>query len=742
MFGDWTATGPVPVGTLLRGAAAAAAALVVLYVLKPRLRTVEVPFAGLWAALLKESKSSVWWRRLRRLLSLLVQALVAGLLFVGAADPRSEASLRAGRHILVLLDASASMKALDGKVSAGPPGRHTRLEEAKEAVRRLLARKAPRDRVMLVQMDSQINPLTGWEESLDTLQRALERVRATDAPADLLRALRFAVDVLRTTSDPLLVLVGDGAYPESVRRKVLWKAPKEQPRATGVAARPGKGRAPAPKPLGGGAALAPVVLGKVPVKAILVGRSRNNVGIVAFSARRHLVDRSNYEVFARIQNFRKRAADVRLELSTGGQIPDTARLHLGPGEAKTFIRRSVPAVAAELVLKLLPTSGRGPLDDLPLDDVAYALVPERSAAKVLLVSEGNLYLEGALLLDERMEYDRIPHQAYELSKVAGHNVVIFDGYHGEPLPKRGNVLIFDPDPDKSPIPVVRRVANPPIMWPSEPKHRRHPIMRFVTLKNVNTVEASVFRLSEGDEPLMMTDERGPVFAAVRHRNGRKLVVVGFSLKHTDWVIRVSFPVFVLEAIDWFLGTDPRLVPTYRTGRFWRIPVDTTSDTVVVLDPLRRRFLAPVESGRALVYGRMTGYYSILAGRSRQKVAANLANASESDIHVPERLVFGPKGAERTLERPNIEGRAGVQAASGNHLGWGLGALLVGIALLVLALSVGRTGALWAFGAAVLLAAGTALVVWSFEGRLWSAAAVGAVAVLLAEWLSYNRRVTV
>jgi len=785
-----TFTGPLAPMVLVKVGAAAAGALALLYVIKLRLRTVEVPFATLWAMVLKETKSSSWWRRFKRLLSFLVQILAVFLLLAAASNPTPKSDLQGGRHILVLVDASASMTAQDGQLENHGKGPFTRLEEAKVRLKRLLANKQRRDKIMIVQMDSQVTALSSWTEDGELIDRTIDRVHATHAPADLARALRFARDVLSSVSEPTLLLVGDGGYDPAILSRIYWGGippttldggparPRTEPRTGRPSAhtteaarassplstkppRPARSRpsgrrrrgrhdepparpvkAPRPPALGGGAALSPIGLGKLPVSVLLVGRSRNNIGITAFNARRYLDDRLNYEVFSKITNYRTRPVTIQVQLYSGGQIPDTATLHMEAGATKTFIRRAIPAVATNLIMKLTTASGSSRLDDFPLDDVGYALVPERPAAKTLLVSSGNLYLEGALLLDARNEYDRIPHDQYKPELVKKYNVVIFDGYHGEELPAPGNYILFNPDKDQSPIPIVRQVANPPIMWPSEPKHRRHAIMKFVTLKNVNTVKASVFKLGPNDRPLMMTDERGPVFAAVRRTKNRRIVEVGFSLKETDWVIRISFPVFVLETINWFLGDDPRLIPTYRTGRLWRIPVDIAGDKVVAFDPMKRRFMIPVSGGFAKILGKYVGYYTILADKHRIKVAANLANPIESKIEVPKTLLFGDKDRGRVLGPLHMTRTRATKSQHGPNpaLGWFL--LVLGVALLITALVVGPTGPLWAFLAMLCLAGGSALLVYSQGMHLWTSLLAALLVLLVAEWITYNRRITV
>ena len=812
-FGDLTFTGPFPGATLLKVGGVALAALVVLYILKLRLRAVEIPFSKLWSRALKDTQSSSFWRRLKRLLSFLIQVLIVVLLLTAVGDPRSKAEVDEGRYFLVLVDASASMQAVDGEVTGQGKGPFTRLEEAKEKLKKLLAGKRRRDKVMIVRMDSQVTPLNTWETDLSVLRRVVDRIHASDAPADMARALRFAVDTLSPVKDPHLVIVGDGGYdPESLLTVYWGKHPpsdlldqepfepfvssetlsddggdedderdgpededaekeedkslgdqegvdekqsdpvdkaqrmkKDKRKKTGEDEEEGKKKkAPRPPALGGGAYLDPIGMGDIEVSSLLVGRSRNNVGITAFNARRYLDDKLNYEVFAQIRNYRDTNVTVAVELYSGGQIPDTSILNLGPGEVRTYIKRDLPASGADLTMKLVSRDGsRKRLDDFPLDDVAYGLIPERASLEILLVSNGNLFLEGALLLDEQSSYDRIPHEEYTPEMTNKYDVVIFDGYRGEELPPGGNYLIFDPDPEKSPIQVERQVKNPPMFWPSQPRHKRHAIMQFVNINNVNTVISSVLNLEKDDEPLMMTDERGPVFAAVRRRKGRRIVVVGFSLHQTDWVVRVSFPIFILDVLGWFAGDDPRLIPTYKTGETWRIPVDVAENAIQAIGPRRERIHVPVQDGEALLYGRHVGYYTLYPGKQRFRVAANLADVRESDIRVPDSLWLGGQKYGRKVPAADLERGPREEVEKHPARTWALVLLLlaVGLGLVVAGLFAGASGPVWVFIGLVLLSTTAAALIYLQGMQLWTALLVGVMVVLVAEWLTYHRRVT-
>src|SRR4030095_6581644 len=123
-----TLTGPIASSTLLALAGVLGGLLVVAYILKLRRRRYEVPFSKLWQRVLREKESSSLWRKLKRLLSLLVQVAFLLLLLFAAADPKLGEASPAARSVVIIIDASASMKALDD--GAGKPPRLALAQQA------------------------------------------------------------------------------------------------------------------------------------------------------------------------------------------------------------------------------------------------------------------------------------------------------------------------------------------------------------------------------------------------------------------------------------------------------------------------------------------------------------------------------------------------------------------------------------------------------------------------------------
>lgn len=488
----------------------------------------------------------------------------------------------------------------------------------------------------------------------------------------------------------------------------------------------------------------PISMGSISAHGVLVGSSSKNVGIVAFNARRNPSDRFSHQLFVKVKNYTKSPVRVNLLVSTGSVLPETVPMEIGPLETAQYIKGELPAAGEQMTGRIVPASGAGSLDDFPLDDVAFALLPRRQKSKVLLVSPGNLYLEGVLLLDEEnTSYTRIMPAAYSPGEAKKYDAVIFDDFTPDKLPEVGNFLLFDPQGASSPVKIQKRVKDPEIWWPQSDKDRRHPIMDFIRVKDLRTLEASVFELEGGDAPLIRLDERGDVYALARQSAGRRIVAVGFSTRQTNFVVRVGFPVFLLNTIAWFAGENTRLIHTYRTGETWTIPMEVPGEVVTMTDPKQRTYTIPIRSGQVSFYGRHIGFHSITTEQGKTfQIAGNLANPTESDITPGSALTLGFGKDARTLAPPTLKRESERSRISARSVI--ITVLLAGVGLLLLGLGLygGRAAPLWVLLGILLMAGSVVVVSFALELRPWMGFLLAVVIMLLAEWLTYNRRVTV
>jgi hypothetical protein len=584
--------------------AAFGAAVVVLYLLKLRRRQVVVPFVKLWEQVLAEKQTTRLFSQLKRILSLLIAlAIVAGLAFA-LGDPRYEGATASGRTIVLLIDASASMQATDTEAGS-------RIEAARESAQTLIEGLGPADRLLVAQMDATTTPVSPLSSDPRLLERALLDVEAVDVAADLGAGLRFALDVLRDEPGPEVVVISDGR---------LAPAPGiiDRTRESGVRLSFSK-----------------------------VGEASRNVAITAFSVRRYPLDKSQSEVLVELYNPTDEEHAVELTLFGDDQPLDVQRLTVAPNER---LRRFFENVSgADQTLEARLSLADGTRDALPVDDHAYARLPERRRARVLAVSAGNLYVSAALLLDEYLDVTEITPAEYP--QEGRFDVVVFDSFVPTTPPDADVIYIY---------PLVAEGRNEPFAVNGiverpffDQLDRQHPLLAFTALRDVNVSESLDVTLAP-DDRVVAGDALSPLIV-VGTRNGHRMVSVNFDLRKSDLPLRVAWPLLLLNAIDWFVAEDTAYVSSYRTGDTWHIPVPATESIATIVAPDGSSREVPVVDGRAVYAGDRAGFYTVRAGDHEDVFAANLGPGDEARIEPVEVLEIEGMRAEAPTS-----GRAGVR----------------------------------------------------------------------------------
>ncbi|HEY1695499.1 MAG TPA: VWA domain-containing protein [Polyangiaceae bacterium] len=566
--------------------------VLVLYILKLRRRVVAVPFSPLWERILRDKEATSLFSKLKRLLSLLLQLALLALLVLALGDPRAAESLLKGRTIVVLVDASASMQATDVSPS--------RLEKAKDAVRAVVRKMNGADRMLVAQMDAMVTPLGPMTSDTSALDRELDAVHATDTRADYPRALRFASDVLRGVDRGEILVVSDGE---------LGAASD----ASGA-----------------------VHLGDAKLSFEKVGSSDRNVGITQFAVRRYPLDKSRYEVMIELTNTGPQEEDVELQLLGDGALVDVTKLRLQPGKSLPRFYPQLSGASRTLEAKIALADGSH--DALPADDHAYALLPERRRAKVLVVSPGNTYLEAALLLDEYLDVTDVQPRGYpEAVKKGTWDTIVFDGATPPEMPK-ANALYIDPRGPGSPVKVGDELKAPGF----DKVDRKHPAVRFLALDDVNVAQGHKLVPEPGDKVLGASDGGASPLLVAGTRQGFRFVAMGFDVRDSDLPLRTAWPLFVIDCINWFTDEDSQYLSAFRTGEVWRVPVAGGVTSASLKMPDGSTLPVPVHEGRAVLLGEKAGFYELTAGDQTTAFAANLLDTAESTI--------GPKDA------PEVDGK--------------------------------------------------------------------------------------
>ncbi|MGC4091801.1 MAG: VWA domain-containing protein [Polyangiaceae bacterium] len=598
------------------------------YILKLRRRAVPVPFARIWDRVLRDQESHELFSQLKRWLSLLLQLAMLAALAFALGDPRVGEGTPKGKNVVVLIDASLSMQAIDVAPS--------RLVAAKEAAKRYVRGLGADDRALIVQMDMLPTPLSTLSSEPSELEAAIDKVRAEDTPADLARALSFAEDSLRGLPDALVVLASDGAL---------------STRALGEA--------------------------KIPLQMLPVGKGDKNLAITGFSARRYPLDKSRVEVMLEVSNTNDAPVEAELSLLGDGVVIDVSKLRLGPNERLPRFYSDISGASRRLEARVRLAAGK--LDDLPADDKAYALMPERRRARVLVVTRGNTYLEAALLLDEYLDVTYIEPGQYPPKE--RFDVTIFDNVAPRLVENSGSALYLNPPPAEAP-PV--KLDKPIADFGFDHWNRKSPLLRFLALGDVQAAHGYRIVPEKGDEVLGASDQ-GPILVSGA-RSGQRFVVLSFDARDSDFVLRPAWPLFTLGVIDAFVAEDSGYLSAYQTGRSWRIPAPSGVESAELVTPRGEKLIVPVKEGRAAFFGNQAGFYRLRVSGAEpfeHEFAANLADPDESHIKPEPKLSVAGKPAPYA-----VAGTPGVR------------------------------------------------------NRFWAYLLIGVVLVSVLEWFSYHRRVTV
>ncbi len=613
--------------TLLQALGVTAAAVTALYLLKLRRRRVTVPFSPLWTKLLAEPRSRAPLHKLKRWLSWLLALALLAALAGAAGDPRADERAEDRRSWVVLLDASASMRAGDGTP--------TRFDDARREAMRVVDSLRGGDTAMIVRVDADVTPLTPLTSDRRTLSDAVAAARPGEAAADLRRALRFADATLHGRPGGWIVIVSD----------LAGEAP-DDPRSPGAP----------------------------PVSWAPVGARGDNVGILGFNARPYRANRRQYEVFLRLRNDGAVPAECRVAIHADGILTEVLSLSVPPG-------RTVDRLFPDLVVEGRRIEARlevveGPDNLLPVDDVAYALLPAPAPLRVGLVTPGNLFLEAALLLDDNIEV-----------------VVTAPGPLGDVSPPP-DAWVFDRWAPSEPVAAPALYIAPPAggsPWPrtgvtvAEGLVRvkaDHPLGRWVGLPDLGAPEVARIRTAPHDAVVMRAG--GAPLVVARAREGLKppAVIWTFDPLESDLPLKAAFPLMLMHTFEWFARGSGDTPSSWSVGRSWKIPVRSDATTAQVLEPGGQRRVVPVSDGHARMRGRQTGFHEVTAdGADAVIVAASLHDPEESAIAPSEARVQAARQTPPPTRR----------AAAGGHPPW----LLLGLfALVWLALEWGSFHRRW------------------------------------------------
>ncbi len=179
--------------------------IILLYML--RLRRTELPISStfLWQQLVRDREANAPWQRLHFSWLLLLQLLILAALVLALARPFREVKTITTGRIVLLLDASASMKATD--VSPN------RFAAARSIAEDLVDTLGPDDTMTVIRVAEVPEVLAAASRDKLVLRSAIGDAQPGDVSADWFAAMTLAAAGAAGVSELNVVIVSDGGLP-------------------------------------------------------------------------------------------------------------------------------------------------------------------------------------------------------------------------------------------------------------------------------------------------------------------------------------------------------------------------------------------------------------------------------------------------------------------------------------------------------------------------------------------------
>ncbi len=668
-------------------------AILILYFLKLRRQEQVVSSTLLWRRSVHDLRVNAPFQRLRRNLLLLLQLLFATLLILALARPYGSLRQAGGRQAALIIDVSASMatRDVDGR---------TRLEAAREEALALIEnlptatwRGGEADRLCVIAAADRPLLLSGLTADKQTLRNAVRSIGLRSTTTDMAAALEMAIAVTGVARTVREMEAGGeiesaerpSAQPETYEG-VLGDSVKT---ATDVLLLSDGAFPPIASRISERLSGPPVEGASGGSRYIRIGSpGTENTAIVSLSAREDPAAVGGRQLFARIESTAGEEREVTVTLEIEGAFVDEKTLTI-PARSGS----SADAVGSRGVIFELPEEALGrvhlriePGDAFPVDDEAFAVLEPPEPISVLLVTEGNFFLETALRVNgNTLEYEILPPEDWPgeapPARADGEpwELIVFDRF-APPLTPEGASFFIDAVPG---LPGLRVREEGQLFFPAIYDWKRlHPTLRHLSLLERISIRSCrnlafegawaelVFAEGlyaedpdalEGEDDWLQLPAREVTLLGALLSEKRRAAVLAFDILQTrDWVLRPGFPLFIRNVIHWLARPGGlHRAAVQRTGTTLRLSFPEPVTDVTVTTPSGASSRPPMASPRSAYFSdtHQPGFYRVRAnGRPERLFAFSLLSGAESRIAARESVRLGETtlAGEADGERENRE----------------------------------------------------------------------------------------
>ncbi|ANX01403.1 aerotolerance regulator [Thermoclostridium stercorarium subsp. leptospartum DSM 9219] len=541
--------------------------IILLYVLKQKREKVTVSSLALWSKVIDDMQVNTPWQKLRKNLLMFLQIVAAILIVLVLAGFSLKLNTGEALSVIIVIDNSLSMASTDIKP--------TRLAAAKQDAIEYVENLPGNSRVTVVTIGGEPDVLIYASTSKNEVRKSIASISQSSGYVDAEKAGELVLFLKDQEKDARIVLFSDTFFSFG-NEKVKFSEYKKQN-------------------------------DNIAVTGLTYTKTGN--GITAMSI---------------IRNQGEKSAEITVSLYGDDEFIDSKWVTIPGNQTKTIWWNKIPDNVRTLRVSVETE------DILPDDNNGYEVVVTEKDVKILLVTNGNIFLEKALSLIEGVEVARTSpdETVYE-----GYDLYVFDGFIPGKFPKDGNMVIFSPTPNS--LFSVGDWMDNPLVSPSD-----HPVFRYLDKLSFAVGRTRIIGKPEWAEVIMEYSGNPIIMEGVL--DNKRILIFGFNLFETDLPLRAEFPILISNIVNEYAPLRSTVVDRIFAGdavRF-RLKPDTVKAYVHTPDG-RRLAIEPAVLSEPFTDTGKPGIYTL------EQVSSNGSVSTFFDVNLPDEWVMEKASYDRS-----------------------------------------------------------------------------------------------
>jgi uncharacterized membrane protein len=537
--------------------------------LRRRKRTeITVSSLFLWTAI-KSKVQTRFRRKLNQNLHLILQILIIIILSLTLSGLNIPFNPLSVERTVIIIDGSASMGIIESGVS--------RFDSAKIEAQTII-RERGGENISVILAGYRAQLISSFGESTENQIDETRKLSFSQTSADVQGSLLMGENLIVGYSSSEIILLSDGAFDNKTLEMNT----------------------------------------DLPLVFIPIGDSTDNIGITSLESRKDPLLPNVHQVYIKVFNSFDQRIETDLFLYLDGLEYSRSTLQIPENGYVSMVKKvSAESGRLEAVIKS---------DDIyALDNIAYLSLETGNPVSLLLISEGNLYLESLFSITEGINLSVKKEQPVDFN----YDVVVFDKPPIGLLPT-GNYIFFGTAPIEDNITQNGTINFPGIKnWDFE-----HPVLSSVDPRSFSVYQSAI--TLPGREYVSILEGEVPLIYVKENEKGRS-VYFTFNLDASDLVLRPAFPILLSNTVKWLIpDMESGLFKSSSTGQIIMEGISGSGSNPFTIpgeltNPIGERILLNAKNGFYSFLPVYTGFYTLKTSGKEYAYAVNLLSPGESNI---------------------------------------------------------------------------------------------------------------